>query len=85
MISDIERKKLTVIRKLKIDGEDQYESVAPVNQLILAEIQHCLIDSCPNVRVILTSRYEENTESIQKIHLAGVTEEGIEKYLEEQK
>ena len=59
----------------------------PVFSMIISEIQW-ILDNCPNVRVILTSRTDEtamSSDKITRLYLTGVDDDTIRAYLENRK
>ncbi len=64
--------------KISIDGSE-----ISVIELVIAEI-NWLMESCPNIRIIMTGRADENTvseDSISRYHLCGIDEDSISEYL----
>ena len=74
---------------LLLDGLNEVSTVRLPNrrksifQMVSEEIQY-LMESCPNVRVVLTSRFDEPgiaDEDITRLYLDGVKKDTIEKFL----
>ncbi len=74
---------------LLLDGLNEVSTVRlkecdkTILQMVVEEIKY-LMNECPNVRVILSSRYEESIllgNDITKLYLQGVHEDAIKQYL----